>query len=481
MNTMKALLIAVLFTIPALQEAAASEPESFSQAELDQMLAPVALYPDTVLSHLLIAATYPLEVVQATRWVQEHPGLDGEEAVAAVEDQDWDPSVKALVAFPDLLRRMNDDLEWTQRLGEAFMVQEEDVVTTVQGLRERAYAAGNLRSNEQVQVVREREVIYVEPARPNIVYVPYYDPRVVYGNWWWPGYQPVYWKRPFGFNVGVTYHWGTGYRIMPSWFYISSFHWTRRQVVVVHHHHYHNRPRPVFHSSRAVGRYGGANRWEHNPRHRRGVAYRTPRLESVQLQQHSQTTVNRPRLSSDRRAWAANRRGNMDFSSGRSFQRPTAQAPRAQSPQAQAPRRQTQRAPVAARTAPVQSVRARQSVDSGRSFQRPTAQAPRARAPQVQTPRRQSQRAPATSRPAPAQSVRARQSVDSGRTFQRPAVQAPRAQAPQAQAPRARAPQITTAPQAQAPSRPATTRRAAPAQRATPRVRASEEDRQQER
>jgi hypothetical protein len=169
---------------------------AFSPAELDQMLAPVALYPDVLLSQILIAATYPLEVVQAARWSRRNPGLDADAAVNAVAEEDWDPSVKALVAFPRLLEQMSEDLDWTMRLGEAYLYQESDVVGAIQALRDRAYAAGHLETTDEVRVYREREVIYIEPARPRVVYVPWYEPTVVYGTWWWPAHPPVYWAPP---------------------------------------------------------------------------------------------------------------------------------------------------------------------------------------------------------------------------------------------------------------------------------------------
>ncbi|MCC5863568.1 MAG: DUF3300 domain-containing protein [Wenzhouxiangella sp.] len=252
----------------------------FSQAELDQMLAPVALYPDTVLSHVLIAATYPLEVIQAARWSRANPDLLGEEAVAAVEQMNWDPSVMALVAFPGLLARMDEDIEWTHRLGDAFLVQEDQVVATIQQLRGRAYAAGNLQTNEHVRVVREREYIYIEPARTRVVYVPFYDPWVVYGSWWWVDHPPVIWHHPprFRHRPGVVFYWGPAYRVAPT-FYFSAFHWPRRQVVVVHHHHHHHhhhRGRKHFSSGRSVASYGGARHWQHDPVHRRGVSYTRP-------------------------------------------------------------------------------------------------------------------------------------------------------------------------------------------------------------
>src|SRR5262245_24062244 len=151
---------------------------AFTQAELDQMLAPIALYPDALLSQVLMAATYPIEVVEAARWTRANPGLRGDAAVRAVENQDWDPSVKSLVAFPQLLQRMDEQLQWTQSLGEAFLGQEPLVMDTVQQLRHRAYRAGNLRTGEQIRVYEQGPVIYVEPAQPQYVYVPYYDPMV---------------------------------------------------------------------------------------------------------------------------------------------------------------------------------------------------------------------------------------------------------------------------------------------------------------
>ena len=255
----------------------AAQPSGFSQPELDQILAPVALYPDTVLSHVLIAATYPLEVVQAARWSRSNPGFSGQDAVSAVENRDWDPSVKALAAFPELLARMDQDIDWTQRLGDAFIVQEEQVIATIQNLRAQAYAQGNLHTNEQVRVVRETEYIYIEPAQSHRVYVPYYDPRVVYGPRYWSDYPPVYWPYPPGYSYSLGFYWGIGYAVAPA-FYFSAFHWPHRQVVVVDHHDRyghdgHRYPRRDFRSSRDVASYDGARRWQHNPRHRRGVSH----------------------------------------------------------------------------------------------------------------------------------------------------------------------------------------------------------------
>ena len=327
MQALKILILSVLMATGlaiAPATAKAGEP-AFSQAELDQMLAPIALYPDTVLSHVLIASTYPLEVIQAARWTRANPDLSGEQAVAAVEHMDWDPSVMALVAFPELLARMDEDIEWTQRLGDAFLVQEEQVVDTVQRLRDRAYAQGHLKTNEHVRVIRETEYIYIEPRQTRVVYVPYYNPRVVYGPWWWSAYPPVYWHYPH-YTSGVTFYWGRAYRVSPR-FYFSSFYWPSRQVVVINHHHYYHSSRH-FTSGRQVAHYKDSRHWQHNPHHRRGVAYHRNVSERRFVEQPSGQTV---RATSDRQAvqarsnrrdWAAERRENLDISQ-RSAARPS--------------------------------------------------------------------------------------------------------------------------------------------------------------
>jgi hypothetical protein len=258
-------LLAVLLTASA---ASAQDRPAFSPEELDQMLAPIALYPDPLLSQILMAATYPLEVVQAARWSRANPHLKGQDAARAVEQMDWDPSVKSLVAFPQILHRMDEQLDWTQRLGEAFLEQEPHVMDAIQGLRQRAERAGGLRSNEQMQVRRQDEHILIEPAQPQVVYVPYYDPAVVYGPWRWPAYPPVYWGPPPGYYAWPAYapgfFWGTGIAI--SWgFFFGHADWHHRHVNVVHVN-----PRHSAHGVPAAKPV----RWQHDPVHRRNVPYR---------------------------------------------------------------------------------------------------------------------------------------------------------------------------------------------------------------
>ncbi len=177
----------------SLAAAPAQAQRNYSQAELDALLAPVALQPDPVLSQLLMAATYPGEIAAAARWSRANPQLRGEAAVRAAAAEPWDPSVKAMLAFPELLARMDESPQWLRDLGEAFLLQEAQVMDTVQGLRRRAQANGQLVTTDQTAVYVQGEAIVVQP-RAQIVYVGYYDPYVVYGPWWWPHYRPVYWR-----------------------------------------------------------------------------------------------------------------------------------------------------------------------------------------------------------------------------------------------------------------------------------------------
>src|SRR5690349_22063383 len=138
-----------------------------------------------------MASTYPLQIVEAARWLKAHPTLQGDQAVKATDQYTWEPSVKSLVAFPNVLAMMDEKLEWTERLGDAFLSQQNEVMDTVQNLRQRASANGTLESSDQVRVDQEGQNISITSPDPQVVYVPYYDPTVIYGPWWWPTYPPV--------------------------------------------------------------------------------------------------------------------------------------------------------------------------------------------------------------------------------------------------------------------------------------------------
>lgn len=237
---------------------------SFTQQELDQMLAPIALYPDSLLSQVLMASTYPLEIVEAARWAKANPNLQGDQAVKAAEQKSWEPSVQSLVAFSNILTMMDEKLDWTERLGDAFLSQQTQVMDTVQNLRQRASAAGNLQLTDQVRVEQQGQNIAIEASNQQMVYVPYYDPAVIYGPWWWPAYPPIYWGPWPGYFIGprfgAGFAWGPGVAVGAGFFF-GAFDWSHRQVnvVTVNNYYYRNN------MTRA---------WTHDPAHRRGVPYR---------------------------------------------------------------------------------------------------------------------------------------------------------------------------------------------------------------
>ncbi|HSE13421.1 MAG TPA: DUF3300 domain-containing protein [Rudaea sp.] len=267
-----AILVLVLFA-GAFAQSEGPAPESnpaFTQAELDQMLAPIALYPDALLSQVLMAATYPLEVVEAARWSYENPGLEGDAAVQAVADQEWDPSVKSLVAFPQVLQTMDQKLQWTRRLGDAFLAQQAQVMDTVQNLRRKAEEAGNLGSNAQIEVTQDDGAIGIEPANPEIVYVPYYNPVVIYGPWWWPDYAPFYWAPWPGYGWYGGFAWGIGIVVGVDFFF-GHCDW--------HDHHVNIYDRRNWFPRHGGDGHGPPYAWRHDPGHRYGVPYRDASLD----------------------------------------------------------------------------------------------------------------------------------------------------------------------------------------------------------
>ena len=197
-------------TMVAGHAGAQDSNKPFTPEQLDQMLAPIALYPDALLAQVLMAATYPLEIVEAARWSQAHSTLKGDAAVSAVKDQNWDVSVKSLTAFPQTLEMMNNKLDWTQKIGDAMIGQQKDVAESIQRLRAKATAAGNLKSTPQQKVTTQAapsggsSAIVIEPANPEVVYVPYYNPNVVYGTWPYPAYPPYYYPPPPNYSAAMA-------------------------------------------------------------------------------------------------------------------------------------------------------------------------------------------------------------------------------------------------------------------------------------
>lgn len=190
----------LIFPLLVACNAWATESKAFKNEELDQMLAPIALYPDSLLAQVLMASTYPADFAEAAKWSKANPNQQGDAAVKAVEPKSWDPSVKSLVAFPQILAMMGEKPDQVQTLGDAFLAQPKDVMDSVQRLRAAAQKAGNLNTTEQQKVSttteNNQQVIIIEPAQPEQVYVPVYQPTVVYGTWWYPSYPPYYYPPP---------------------------------------------------------------------------------------------------------------------------------------------------------------------------------------------------------------------------------------------------------------------------------------------
>ncbi len=285
--------LVVLMAVPAPVFAQNNIPV-FRQEELDQMLAPIALYPDSLLAQILRAATYPREVVPADRWVRANKNLPPEARNDALDRQSWDPSVKALVPFPDVLAMMSEKLDWTQRVGDAFLAQEADVMATIQDLRAKAYAAGNLRSTEQQLVKREGTIIVVEPANPQVVYVPVYSPTVVYGPWWYPAYPPyaVYPYRYYSPGAAVATGvivFGTAVAVAVAWnHWWGHWDWRQRNVYVNVNRTVNIHKTTVIHTRQIQ-----TTTWRHDPVHRKGVAYRDPRSREKFAPSNRQAVDNR--------------------------------------------------------------------------------------------------------------------------------------------------------------------------------------------
>jgi len=268
------MIIAMLFIppgIPAQDFEQLEQTDRFRKEELDQMLAPIALYPDSLITQILMASTYPLEIVQAERWMEQNKTLTGDALGDALKEKSWDPSIKSLCHFPDVLFAMSDKLDQTSKLGDAFLSQNDDVMATIQQLRRKAETQGNLKTTKEQKVIHEEDAIRIEPAVRHVVYVPVYDPLYVYGPWWYSAYPPYYWYYPHSVIItGGFITFGPHFFIGIDLFSWSWFDWHRHYIYVnVHKARRFHR----FRQRHDSGRYF----WRHNPVHRRGVVYRDKR------------------------------------------------------------------------------------------------------------------------------------------------------------------------------------------------------------
>lgn len=251
-------------TVPA-----ASDNTTLTAAQIERLVAPIALYPDPLVAQILMAATYPLEIVEAARWEQipTNAALKADELTAALQQQSWDPSVKSLVSFPQVLQMMDRNLDWTEQLGDAFLAQQTDVMDAIQRLRARARTKGSLASTPQQTVSTENQEIVIEPENPEIVYVPVYNPWCVYGPWPYPDYAPFYFGPWAGYCVPEDYviAFGPGFYPFGFWAW-AHFEW-RRHIIRIDRDRFQR-----FHS----GHEPPGGDWVHDPAHRLGVPYRDP-------------------------------------------------------------------------------------------------------------------------------------------------------------------------------------------------------------
>nr|WP_086909241.1 DUF3300 domain-containing protein [Paraburkholderia hospita] len=213
-------------------DAVAQTPAKVSNQQLDSLTAPIALYPDALLAQVLMAATFPQDVTAAAAWSKANSQYKGDDAVKAVASEPWDPSVQSLVAFPQVLATMASKPDWVTQLGNAFLAQPDDVMDSVQRLRKQAQSAGNLKTSEQQKVIVEQSTIQIVPANPQVVYVPTYNPTVVYGAWPYPAYPPVYVPPPPGYAIATGFMtglaFGAGVAVANSLW--GGFNWNNHDV-----------------------------------------------------------------------------------------------------------------------------------------------------------------------------------------------------------------------------------------------------------
>ncbi|MEI6153023.1 MAG: DUF3300 domain-containing protein [Deltaproteobacteria bacterium] len=273
-------LMTILAVPPCSYSQGSQSPTVFKAEELEQILAPIALYPDSLLTQILMASTYPLEIVQADRWANQNKNTKGDALAKALEAQPWDPSVKSLVNFPQVLAMMSEKLEWTRKVGDAFLAQQKDVMGTVQKLRAKAQASGNLKTTKEQVVKVEKEVIIIEPASPQVVYVPAYNPTVVYGAWAYPAYPPYPVYPPGYVATTAAFSFMAGAAVGAAWGYAwgnANWHGGDVNVNVNQNNSINNNINRDKYANQYQGKgqgQGGQGQWQHDSSHRGGVAYK---------------------------------------------------------------------------------------------------------------------------------------------------------------------------------------------------------------
>ncbi|MGH6781538.1 MAG: DUF3300 domain-containing protein, partial [Sphingomonadaceae bacterium] len=280
-------LLVALMSVPwPVPLAGQGSGATFKPEEIEQMVAPIALYPDSLVSQILMASTYPLEVVEADRWAKQNKNLKGDALAAALEKQSWDPSVRSLVNFPQVLSTMSEKIDQTQKLGDAFLSQQKEVLDAIQRLRAKAQAAGNLKTTKEQEVIVEQAapqttVIKIEPANPQVVYVPTYNTTVVYGAWPYPAYPPYYWYPPGYVATAAVFTFAAGVALGAAWGYAwGGCNWGRGDVNINVNQNTNfnntisrNNFQQQLQNKGQIGQ-DGRGQWQHDPSHRKGVSYR---------------------------------------------------------------------------------------------------------------------------------------------------------------------------------------------------------------
>lgn len=252
------------------EQAASIPPE-----QLDSLVAPIALYPDPLLSQTLVASTYPLEIIQLQQWLEKNKNLKDKALADTVQKQPWDASIQAMAAVPDVVKQLAENIKWTTDLGNAFLAQQGDVMDAVQRMRKKAKDGGNLKSSEQQKVetkhVQSQDVIIIEQSNPEVVYVPSYNPTVVYGAPAYP-YPPIAYPPPGYYAAGMAISFGIGIAMGAAWGggwgYNSGWGGGNNNITINNNNNF------VRNSNRQnVSNRSGGNNWQHNPQHRGGAPY----------------------------------------------------------------------------------------------------------------------------------------------------------------------------------------------------------------
>jgi Protein of unknown function (DUF3300) len=327
----RSIILALLLLLPVgalaqtqTQQTPPANPQLSKPEELDQLVAPIALYPDPLLAEVLMASAYPLDIVQAERWLQSHKNLKGDQLKAAIAKEDWDDSIKSLVATPEVLAMMSEKLDWTEKLGDAVVAQQPDVMDAIQRLRTKAQANDKLKSTKQqtvtVNEVQGKQVIAIAPADPDTVYVPYYDPAVVYGAWPYPDYPPYYWPPPpyIGYGLLATgLAFGAGWALGNWWsggYWGGSINWSGGGNNI-------NITPPGNRPAHPISGPGGGNRWQPRVDHRQAAGNRGGQRD---FRGNRGQQVLKPGARPGNRPGAGNRPGNRPSAGTKPANRPSA-------------------------------------------------------------------------------------------------------------------------------------------------------------